>query len=72
MGKNLSGLGEISAYLKWSENKTLSIHKTMKLPMAKIGGQWEAHSDLLDEWLKEQIRTKSGVITVSSGANMAS
>jgi hypothetical protein len=66
MGKKLSGMDEISQYLHWSENKVISIHKGLGLPIAKIGGQWEAHTDLLDDWVKRQLMARTGVITVSS------
>jgi hypothetical protein len=68
MGKKLSGLDEISQYLQWSENKVMKIHKRMDLPIAKVMGQWETHTDLLDDWVKTQVRARTGVITVSARA----
>jgi hypothetical protein len=53
----LSGMKEISKYLKRSEVTVLQWIRIYKLPANKFGGGvWESDSDLIDEWRRDTIK----------------
>ena len=54
-GTRLSGLKEIAAYYRCSENKVLALIRTEGFPAVKIGGTWESDKILINKWHRRQI-----------------
>ncbi len=54
--KGLSGMNEISQYVRRSHDTVLNWIRTRDFPAKKIGGVWESDRELIDDWRK-------GVIT---------
>ncbi len=53
---NLSGMKEIAAYVRRSEDTTLKMIRVEGLPASKILGVWVSSKDLLDAWIRDKAR----------------
>lgn len=48
----LSGMNEISSYIKRSIPTVIELVATVDFPATKIGGVWESDTEMIDEWRK--------------------
>lgn len=51
---NLSGMKEIAAYVRRSEDTALKMIRVEGLPASKILGVWVSSKDLLDAWIRDK------------------
>jgi len=52
-------LEEVSAYLRIPASTIYKLSREGSLPAQKIGRNWRFHKDVLDDWLKGKLLTKS-------------
>ena len=53
----LSGLKEIAAHMRKSETTVLKLHREYALPMRKVGGVWESHTESIDRWVRSLVES---------------
>lgn len=52
-------LAEVSAYLRIPSSTIYKLSREGALPAQKIGRNWRYHKDVLDDWLKGKLLTKT-------------
>ena len=52
-------LAEVSAYLRIPASTIYKLSREGALPAQKIGRNWRFHKDVIDDWLKGKMLTKS-------------
>lgn len=52
-------LAEVSAYLRIPSSTIYKLSREGALPAQKIGRNWRYHKDVLDDWLKGKMLTKT-------------
>jgi len=52
-------LAEVSAYLRIPSSTIYKLSREGSLPAQKIGRNWRYHKDVLDDWLKGKLLTKT-------------
>jgi len=57
--KQVMDIRELSEYLGIGKSKIYSLIRQQKIPASRIGRQYRFSKDVVDNWLKEKIITKS-------------
>jgi len=52
-------LAEVSEYLRIPASTIYKLSREGSLPAQKIGRNWRYHKDVIDDWLKGKMLTKS-------------
>ncbi len=52
-------LAEVSAYLRIPASTIYKLSREGALPAQKIGRNWRFHKDVIDDWLKGKMLTKT-------------
>ena len=56
MTQDVITVAEVAEYLKLNERTVYRLAQEGKVPAAKIAGQWRFRRDVLDEWMRSQMR----------------
>lgn len=51
-------IDELAVYLKIPKSTLYKLVREGSVPCQKVGKHWRFHKDAIDEWLKQQPRTK--------------
>jgi excisionase family DNA binding protein len=59
MDKQVMTIIEVSDYLRIPTSTIYKLSREGALPGQKLGKQWRYHKDVIDDWLKGKLLTKS-------------
>lgn len=59
MNSTVLTLAEVSEYLRIPVSTIYKLSREGSLPAQKIGRNWRYHKDVIDDWLKGKMLTKS-------------
>jgi excisionase family DNA binding protein len=58
-GKTVLTLAEVAEYLRIPTSTIYKLSREGAIPAQKLGKQWRYHKDVLDDWLKGKMLTKT-------------